>query len=450
MRVGAWVAIVLASALAGCTAIPHRTADGELCAIGPPERVRGDWVWETAEGPCRNHWSVKAESHDVHYVEIDEQGMPHSRKAMEAALAHAESPPSRDDSYAYVVVFIHGWHHNAAADDGNVQAFHSALAAIKRWRPDADVRGVYVGWRGSSLPLPLLRYLTFWERKNTSDEVGRGALLEFLLRLERAAKPEGSKNRLVLIGHSFGASVVFNSLAHVYMNRFVEGLYSSKTTDRFRGYGDLTVLINPAIEAMRYMPLHGAIEYYSKRSEPPKLSFEFERKPRLVILSSEGDLATRVTFPIARVVSTALEARNRISPVASPDPAGGYVEWNMDRDTLGNYADFKTHWPLHVARASKDDGGRVKKLESGQANGCRQIAAAEAMARLNESSASEPGPDTAYGEFPDSNIRVLAKKSRIPNSPYIVADVGREIIDGHSDIDSLNLICWINQLVDAD
>jgi hypothetical protein len=51
--------------------------------------------------------------------------------------------------------------------------------------------------------------------------------------------------------------------------------------------------------------------------------------------------------------------------------------------------------------------------------------------------------------FPDSNIRVVRKPSRIGNSPYVVAGVGTELIAGHSEIGSPNLICWINQLVDA-
>jgi hypothetical protein len=436
--------------LMGCTAIPHRTVGGEPCQLAPPTQVDGEWIWETKDGPCSNRWSVQTPSHSVDYIEIDEQGMIHNREAMEAALRHAAQPPAAPSTYRYVVLFIHGWHHNAAADDQNVQAFHSALGAIKSWRPMADVRGVYIGWRGASLPLPVLRYLTFWDRKNTSDEVGRGGLLEFLLRMERAAKPGlNSANRLVLVGHSFGASVVFNSLAHVYMRRFVDGLYSTAAADRFMGYGDLTVLINPAIEAMRYMPLHSAIEYYASRTEEPKLSFELERKPRLIILSSEGDWATRYTFPIARVVSTALEAHNRVSSLRSPDDNGRFVEWNMDRDTVGNYVDFKTHWPLRIANPAAGTEGKIQKLESGIVKECRAMKADEVLKRLHKESAQEPDDSSEYGEFPDSNIRVLSKPSSIKNSPYVIADIGSEIVRDHSDIDSLNLICWVNQLVDA-
>jgi len=462
--------------LGGCTSPFHRIA-GAPCTVAAPVDASADW--EPANGPCRDSWAVRATSHGVNYVEIDEQGILHDRAAAEDALAFAAAPPSDGARIAYVVVFIHGWHHDAAAGDTNVQAFHRALASVKRWRPQADVRGIYIGWRGSSLPLPLLRYLTFWERKNTSDEIGRGSLLEFLLRLERSVKPvPASSNRLVLIGHSFGASVAFNALAHVHMQRFVDGLYATAPGERFRGYGDLTVLINPAIEAMRYMPLQSAVEYYAAREQTPKLDFTHEKKPRLIILSSDGDLATHCTFPVARFFSTGLEAHNRISPRKSPDADGRYVEWNMDRDTVGNFADFRTHWPLRLVTGEGESrapaqfwecareivaGADRPEVQSAVLEQCRTPSAAQLQELLRQESGDPdvPAPPEARAQtpagpkirgsyFPDSNIRIVRKPSPVRNSPYIVAGVGVEVIASHSGIGSPNLICWINQLVDSE
>lgn len=492
--------------LTGCASPFHRTS-GTACSVAAPASLEADW--EPPDGPCRESWAVRAPSHGVNYVEIDEQGMLHDRAAAEDALAFAAAPPSEGATMAYVVVFIHGWHHDAAPGDENVQSFHRALSAVSRWRPQADVRGIYIGWRGSSLPVPLLRYLTFWERKSTSDEIGRGGLLEFLLRLERSVKPvEASGNRLVLVGHSFGASVAFNSLAHVFMQRFVEGLYSTSDRQRFRGYGDLTVLINPAIEAMRYMPLQSAVEYYASRETAPRLDFSHERKPRLVILSSNGDLATHCTFPLARFFSTALEAHNRISPEKSPDEQGRYVEWNMDRDTVGNFADFRTHWPLRLVTDDPDAAGPATaparfiectreifaavarpseppptRLEQCRTPTAEQLAellrqesenpdlpppaeASQANDAVDANTYADPrpnagvnvdpkakaraGPQVRGSYFPDSRIRVVRRPSAIRNSPYIVAGVGTEIIASHSGVGSPNLMCWINQLVDGE
>ena len=169
-----------------------------------------------------------------------------------------------------------------------------------------------------------------------------------------------SDNRLVLIGHSFGASVAFNALAHVYMQRFVDGLYATLPDERFRGYGDLTVLVNPAIEGMRYMPLQSAVEHYAAREQPPTLDFTHEKKPRLINLLSNGNLATHCAFPVARFFSPALEAHNRISPRKSPDADGRYVEWNMDRDTVGKFSDFRTHWPLRLVTGEPAGAGESR------------------------------------------------------------------------------------------
>jgi hypothetical protein len=443
--------------MAGCASHPTRIRGEAPCDLPDPVMdSSGNRIWESTEGKCGNQWAVRRPTHGVNYVEIDEQGILHDRQAAEDALKYAAQQPSAQNKSVYVVVYIHGWQHNASPDDGNVQHFHGSLAAIKKWRPTADVRGIYIGWRGSSLPVPILQYLTFWDRKNTSDEVGRGGLLEFLLRLERGVKPDPkSGNHLVLVAHSFGASVAFNSLAHVFMARFIEGLHSSETSERFRGYGDLVLLINPAIEAMRYMPLQSAIEYYANRTDEPRLTFEHEKKPRLVILSSEGDWATRKTFPVARFFSTALEAHNRtISELKSPDDEGSFREWNMDVSTVGNYDRFQTHWPLRIAKARDDApneaSAKVKKLDSNGIQECHSLALAEMQKRMSNQAEKEPSLEDEFGQFPDSNIRVVRRPNTINNSPYIVADVGAEIVADHSKIDSENLICWINQIVDAD
>ena len=144
--------VALPLLLGGCTSPFHRIA-GTPCTVAAPADISADW--EPADGECRDSWAVRAPSHGVNYVEIDEQGVLHDRAAAEDALAFAAAPPSDGARMAYVVVFIHGWHHDAAPGDANVQAFHRALASVKRWRPQADVRGIYIGWRGSSLPLPL-------------------------------------------------------------------------------------------------------------------------------------------------------------------------------------------------------------------------------------------------------------------------------------------------------
>ena len=363
-------------------------------------------------------------------VEIDEQGYFADREQAEAVLTMAKAKPER--GRAYVVVFVHGWHHNARADDDNLLKFHDALRQISAWRPNDTVRGIYVGWRGDSLAVPGLRYITFWDRKNTSDEVGRGSLYEFLLRLERGVKGGDSDNRLVLNGHSFGASVSFNALAQLYMQRFINGLYSTEAGPRFHGYGDLAVLINPAIEGMRYMPFYSALHYYGNGSGAVRADFSQETRPALLVLSSEGDWATRKTFPVARFFNTVFEAHESAGTRGSGGVGSGYSEWVMDVQALGNFVHFHTLESLQLAEKVKTPPPRCAPLERGQ---LRQMLLDSAQ-----------GPQ----RFPDSGIVFKHRGELPPTTPYWSADMSTDISADHTDIGKLPLVCWVLQLVDAE
>jgi pimeloyl-ACP methyl ester carboxylesterase len=455
-----WI-LVVALSVVGCASQPHRLADDsrEPCLLGKPiDRPDGGKVWEGNGSPCPRSWAVRyreaAASHGINYVEIDEQGMLRDRRAAEDALQFAR-PNGIGGKPVYVVVFIHGWHHDASAADGNVQEFHSALHPVSRWHQGKDVRGIYIGWRGKSLDIPLVRYATFWDRKSTSEEVGRGGLLEFLLRLERVVKPTPeSRNRLVLVGHSFGASVAFNSLAHVFLERFVEGVH---TTDmggkaKFRGYGDLVVLINPAIEAMRYMPFQSALKYYTDRTEPPRADFSAETVPRLVVLSSEGDWATRKAFPVARFFSTVMEQHDNISPSQSPTPSPGpdaFDERKMDVRTLGNFERFHTHSKLRLGPVSSAAGGASKRPGRGDRqplDRCTNLRETKIRDLLATSAADPPGTG---GAFVDSNLQLERNGSAPKYMPYVLAEVSEDVIADHSDIGDPRLVCWISQLADG-
>jgi pimeloyl-ACP methyl ester carboxylesterase len=455
--------LLFALGLAGCATGPHRFSKGgdNGCTPTPPTGTDDEGkLWEGSDKGCGQSWAVRhtgAGQHGVNYVEIDEQGVLRNRAAAEDALRYAQEPGAGGKP-VYMVVFIHGWHHDADADDDNVQAFHRALASVSRWHPDRDVRGIYIGWRGKAWSWPWIKYLTFWDRKSTSEEVGRGGLLEFLLRLERAVKngpseqgPKTAKgpkqaNRLVLVGHSFGASVAFNALSHLFLERFLDGVYTTgPASPRFRGYGDLVVLVNPAIEAMRYMPFQSALKYYTSAEAPLRADFSQETVPRLVVLSSEGDWATHYAFPAARFFSTVFESHDPVSPLRSPDANGGYSETAMDSATLGNYEPFYSHAALRFdveavgaaaaqARESKRpldkcdplNGRVVRNLLSGETSG-----------------------DPKHGRrFPDSLLR-LDPKPGLPFTPYLLAAADRSIIADHTAIGQPNLICWINQLADT-
>ena len=58
-----------------------------------------------------------------------------------------------------------------------------------------------------------------------------------------------------------------------------------------RGFGDLTVLLNPALEALQYHRIHQLSE---------RLEYDRRQTPLLLVLSAENDFARRAFFPIGR------------------------------------------------------------------------------------------------------------------------------------------------------
>ncbi len=267
------------------------------------------------------------------FVELDDQGQFYDRGQVDALikLLKNEKEPQ------YVTVFVHGWHHNASDNDFNVRRFKDSLKELKKNNPAYKVIGIYVGWRGETLSLPLLRMVTFWDRKVVSEEVGRNALLDFLLRIESAVKPDThSHNRLLTIGHSLGASVLFNALHQVLLQRLIQ----PENTAPRSGFGDLVVLINPALEAIRFATLREAANRLSHDH-----GFSHQQKPVLLITTSEADSTTKNTFAISRKLTTVFE-KHRPLTTSQYEPTSeekALSEWELDNTSVGHVEQFITH-----------------------------------------------------------------------------------------------------------
>jgi hypothetical protein len=236
-----------------------------------------------------------------------------------------------------VVLFIHGWHHNADIDDDNAKDFATNLEKLKKRLDDnvggtpgiyrssrerltnnGDVKviGIYVGWRGKSLPMPL-DYLTFWGRKGAAERVGEGDLQEFLRRLNQVyrdrytARIVSSKNPfmgMISFGHSFGGQVLFKAVANEFERELIDVTPSIPSDHRTRlvkpilGFGDLTVLVNPALEASQYERI---------RRLDSRLEYDRQQTPLLLVLSSATDSARKFFFPVGRMINGLFRAPMR-------------------------------------------------------------------------------------------------------------------------------------------
>lgn len=183
----------------------------------------------------------------------------------------------------YVIVFIHGWRHDARIGDQNVAdlrlyAAHAARFLAQRCpiEPqycDMKVTAIYVGWRGARVDEEgLLHYFgksvggffgtlsaaaTLFDRKLVSERIAPGAI-SALRTLESVLAPDtsgdtiktGSKhNKMVVAGHSLGGNMLATGLKDdliklVRRHKFGENLPPV--------LGNLVVLINPAAEATKW------------------------------------------------------------------------------------------------------------------------------------------------------------------------------------------------------
>ncbi len=370
---------------------------------------------------------------DFHVIQSDDQGSLWDTSQAQRVLDRVQSLSQAQNTL--VVLFIHGWHHDAASGDANLVDFRQALAALDQQistpqrqslrsratgSPGSRVVGIYVGWRGRSLPGPL-DYLTFWGRKPAAERVGEGDVAEFIERLQRlylranaaAMSRPGSPNvGLVTIGHSFGGQVLWKSLERqleIPLAERAPRLSNSlapqaSAQDDVRvpidSLGDLNILLNPALEAYQFARVDALYR---------QLRYPASQTPQVVVFSADNDSARSFWFPAARAVSWF------VRPTLRPDN-GGY-QGQLYGKALGDLERQLTH---ELTR------------QRGDADSLSQASYADEQALL----AYDFTAPTSFG-----GIRLSPRAStdpqaagRIPYSPVLVVESRDRIIDGHNGI----------------
>ena len=371
-------------------------------------------------------------------IQIDDFGSFWDASVPESALSAIER--SIKSTNTIVVLFVHGWHHNAAPGDDNVIDFADSLSKVRdllvdnpggvpgpyrrsrellTTKPDVNIIGIYIGWRGKSLPMPL-DYLTFWGRKAAAERVGQGDLAEFLARLHAIylrsyARRKVSHNKpfmgMVTFGHSFGGQVLFRSVSQALEQQFVA---ASSSGDRKNGLpivglGDLVVLVNPALEAFQFERLHRLSR---------ELTFDRRQTPVLLVLSAETDLARKALFPIGRWIDSLFRA---------PFREGQAQLW---KTALGEYERQQTHL-VDIDAASAEDAGRVAQFDPMDyvRDPCKII---------NYDLADAPAI---------AGLRFTPTKNNRPFNPLLVAYTSGDVIIRHSGIFEKTLRKFLNDYV---
>jgi hypothetical protein len=205
--------------------------------------------------------------YDLAVIEFDDQGWYQDlgqRNEFERFLHEKVE----QDEHLLIVVFIHGWKHNAAADDTSLRSFRGVLRDARfsedrrsdeRGR-DRKILGVYLSWRGLSLSgNELWTNASFWTRKKAADKVAVGSIREILARLRAFQIARNKTNdhegpdegtRLIVSGHSFGGLILFAAVSEYLIESVVGRTFLGGSGKRIvRPFGDLVILINPAFEA---------------------------------------------------------------------------------------------------------------------------------------------------------------------------------------------------------
>lgn len=210
--------------------------------------------------PC---WKTAYEHHshakyDLYYVEFDDAGQATDIARDQATYRQSElyliensikkALHDEKDFGLNVVVFTHGWHGNARADNNYSTEFKAIFQDIAV-REDAYARsvsennnhrmphrvvGIEIAWRGDSLLTPALPFyppsqnvVNIWDRKLAAETLSTGSVQELLAFLNEAYldnRCHGTqRNRqlsgescdrvhMVSIGHSFGALINYHAL----------------------------------------------------------------------------------------------------------------------------------------------------------------------------------------------------------------------------------------------
>jgi hypothetical protein len=292
-----------------------------------------------------------------------------------------------------IVVFTHGWHGNAdAANDYSIwfKAILEQIGELERssrrtfcWSSSRQLKtesdsaerqnvlhqkrafyactpqesegafkerrtvGIEIAWRGDSEAVPLLTGANFWDRKGAAQTAARGAVNDLMARLHKfylmnschygqsdagPKRPACDAIHLLTIGHSFGALIDYHSLSDDLATGVLADAHG-----RAYGFGDMTILLNPAFEGERERTLIEASMHHdaypnpqvaekSEQSQEQGRWPSMAQMPTLVTLQSEGDWATHYAFPTARFFTSIFENTTGAKEYYHSMHASGWIE----------------------------------------------------------------------------------------------------------------------------
>lgn len=274
-------------------------------------------------------------------VEFDDQGDVWTKRETEAAVKMIAGMPQ--DSV--VVLFIHGWKNNAAADNADFQSFQKLLASLeKKGGLKNRVCGIYVGWRGDIVSQAvewtgigyLPRQATIYNRIDAADRIANG--LPFTQFISHVSQTAMKKGKCVMIGHSLGGRILETTITRSLVDKVMAG--DTGTQMKMQKPADLILLINPASDGQRARQAQTGVRWAELSEKLKAADGKRYYVPLVVSMKSETDMATGWIYTVAMNLGK-WNRRTRMYP-ASP----GYADSSQKRyitQTSGTLANMITH-----------------------------------------------------------------------------------------------------------
>jgi pimeloyl-ACP methyl ester carboxylesterase len=163
-----------------------------------------------------------------------------------------------------------------------------------------------------------LENITFWTRQSAGRRVAAGSVRELFGHLRyyhRKRKEAKGKPLFVVVGHSFGGMIVYSALAQSLVE-------AAATPEVPPTLADLVLLVNPAIEAARYLPIHSLVSEQRQRGEA-----RVPAPPLFVCVTARNDWATRFAFRIGNLYSSLVQILFAVDEGLAPEPSGTQYDW---------------------------------------------------------------------------------------------------------------------------
>lgn len=356
------------------------------------------------------------------FVEFDDQGELWAPSQLEKALALLERR-SHSEFGTALVLYVHGWNNSASpkeerGEDGSLHRFRELLVRLKRSHrlryPEMEIPvvGIYLGWRGEVSTVPLLRQLSFYNRRGAAERIAGASATEAIYRILTSLRAN-PRSRSVLIGHSFGSMILERALSQAVISALL-----AAPGQQLIFPADLVVLFNPAGSAIQTKQLVDILARNRlKTYRVDRAGNRFER-PLLLSFTSEGDKATRRYFPLGMELKAASKKFRRYgTEYCSP---------------ISNQRWLYSHTAGHTPALFSHEVSVGPKVPEGAGPG------AGSGGGVPPSYYAEYDPltqQTAFS-FDGEKLRFTIKRRprALNDTPYWIMQVPRELIPNHSQI----------------